>query len=89
MSAKTAQMHRQMLKALILQLIVIGEVNIPNNKHILQVPFCTLFVPFTLLAYFVMMEIEVPIMYKSLFVLGSLHSVTNTLMMVCAQENIP
>lgn len=45
MSAKTAQMHRQMLKALILQLIV---------------PFCTLFVPFTLLAYFVMMEAEFP-----------------------------
>ena len=81
MSAKTAQMHRQMLKALILQLIVIGS-EYSQNKHILQVPFCTLFVPFTLLAYFVMMEIEVPIMYKSLFVLGSLHSVTNTLMMV-------
>lgn len=67
MSAKTAQMHRQMLKALILQLIV---------------PFCTLFVPFTLLAYFVMMEAEFPALYKSLFVLGSLHSVTNTLMMI-------
>ncbi|KAI1709699.1 serpentine type 7TM GPCR chemoreceptor srh domain-containing protein [Ditylenchus destructor] len=68
MSAKTAKMHRQLLRSLIWQMLV---------------PFCTLLVPFSIMSVLVLLQVEnVEFFMKLLFLVGTLHSFFNSLAMI-------
>ncbi|KAE9556274.1 hypothetical protein FO519_000457 [Halicephalobus sp. NKZ332] len=67
MTEKTFRLHKQLILSLIFQLIV---------------PFSTLFIPFTLMATFVFLEVSnIPWVYQALMLVGTIHSFCNTLMM--------
>ncbi|KAE9548518.1 hypothetical protein FO519_008274 [Halicephalobus sp. NKZ332] len=67
MTEKTFKLQKQLILSLIFQLIV---------------PFATLFIPFTLMALFVFLEVSnIAWVYQGLMLVGTLHSFCNTLMM--------
>lgn len=68
MTQKTYTMHKELLRTLIFQLIV---------------PGITLLIPYLVTACFVIMEMEaVAFVFQTNFVIGTLHSTMNTIMIV-------